>query len=170
MGGRHTKHSKLLLKIPIFIICIFHVVFQINDSPGPGSYDLSLKPQATSSIIKKDINPRATVTSRIPKKNVPGPQDYNPEINFMDEPSTFIDCAKKTYRGNKFGGQERKVFDASKEYTPGPGMYQVPSAFGVYMDRTAFSNLSYQGTSVGSTGKRGSAWKSDRSTKLAINP
>ena len=73
MGGRHTKHSKFLLKMHIFIFCIFAVVFQINDSPGPGSYDLTLKPKATSSIIKKDINPRATVTSRIPKKNVPGP-------------------------------------------------------------------------------------------------
>ena len=65
--------------------------------------------------------------SRVPYKKVPGPQDYNYEINFMDHQSTFIDTKKKTIRGNKFSASKRRVFDASKEYTPGPGSYLAPT-------------------------------------------
>ena len=68
--------------------------------------------------------------SRVPLKKIPGPGDYNYDIKFMSEKTSFIDTYKKSVRGNKFSVKPRKVFDASKEYTPGPGEYQAPSAFG----------------------------------------
>ncbi len=82
--------------------------------------------------MKPDINPAATVTTRIPDLKNPGPQDYGYKIQFMDNQSSFIDCKKRTLRGNRFSAEKRreKIFDTSKSFTPGPGEYQVCSAFG----------------------------------------
>lgn len=75
------------------------------------------------------------MVSRIPFKKIPGPGDYKFDLNFMDRPSTFIDTKMKTLRGSKFSAQKRLVFDASKEFTPGPGTYLAPTNFGQYLSR-----------------------------------
>ena len=56
-------------------------MFKSNENPGPGQYD-SLSPRVKSTIIKKDYNPNATVVSRVPLKNVPGPGSYKIDFAF----------------------------------------------------------------------------------------
>ena len=55
-----------------YFIFIFVLVYKINTNPGPGAYE-SLSPRIAGPSIKRDVNPRATMMSRIPLKNVPGP-------------------------------------------------------------------------------------------------
>ena len=91
--------------------------------------------------IKKDINPNATALSRIPLRKIPGPMDYNTDISFMSAQTSFVDTSKSENRGCRFGNSERRVFDAGKDFTPGPGNYQASSAFGHYIDQRAVPTL-----------------------------
>lgn len=86
------------------------LVFKLNCNPGPGAYE-SLSPRIPGPSIKKDINPNATMMSRIPLKKQPGPSDYKVDVTFNDMQSTFIDTKKASNRGSKFSASQRKVFD-----------------------------------------------------------
>lgn len=134
---RDKDHSKY----PILPL-IFFSVFKLNTNPGPGAYE-SLSPRIPGPSIKKDINPNATMMSRVPLKKQPGPTDYKIDVTFNDMQSTFLDTKKPTNRGNKFSASKRTVFDAKHAaYTPGPGQYIANSSFGQYMDKSAaFSAL-----------------------------
>jgi hypothetical protein len=48
-------------------LLIIFVVYKLNTNPGPGAYE-SLSPRIPGPSIKKDINPNATMMSRIPLK------------------------------------------------------------------------------------------------------
>jgi len=112
----------------------------LNRNPGPGAYE-SLSPRIPGPSIKKDINPNATMMSRIPLKKQPGPSDYKVDVTFNDMQSTFIDTKKVSNRGSKFSASQRKVFDAKNAaLTPGPGQYIANSSFGQYMDKSAAFN------------------------------
>ena len=135
--------------VSLFPFNISFSVFQMYYSPGPGKYNLQRQNSISSEkkgapVIKKDINPNATATSRIPFKIGPGPGHYQYDLNFMDAASTFIDTRKLTLRGSKFSESKRKVFDASKQFTPGPGSYMAPSNFGQYVSKHANSRYSPQ--------------------------
>ena len=93
------------------------------------------------SVYKESaVAPHSVSLTRIPLKNMPGPQCYEVDNKFMSNQSTFIDTKKRTKSGNRFGTSSRLVFDASKEFTPGPGTYKAPSAFGHYIGRSAYAN------------------------------
>ena len=124
-----------------------YVVFRLDANPGPGAYE-SLSPRIPGPRMQKDFNPNATMLSRIPLKRQPGPGDHGYDIGFMSEQTSFIDTKKATKRGNKFGYQGRKVFDTSKSFTPGPGQYLAPSAFGHYMDKSAYLRQSHHQTTL----------------------
>ena len=58
-------------------------VYKINKNPGPGAYE-SLSPRIPGPSIKPDINPNATMMSRVPNKREPGPTDYHIDVSFND--------------------------------------------------------------------------------------
>lgn len=59
-------------------------LYKVNATPGPGAYE-SLSPRVPTGVIKADINPSATMMSRIPNLKFPGPQDYGVDTKFMDD-------------------------------------------------------------------------------------
>jgi len=95
-------------------------VFKTNENPGPGQYE-SISPRVKSTIIRKDYNPNATVSTRVPARNIPGPGNYQYDYSFGSQQMCFVDT-KPRKSGNRFSSAERRVFDCSKsQYIPGPG-------------------------------------------------
>lgn len=140
LGSNITNYNKYSLrprtqKNPIEIV---------DENPGPGSYEPTKPKVQVMSVYKQSKEaPHSVSLTRIPLKHVPGPQCYPVDNKFMSNQTTFVDSKKMTKRGNKFGTSSRLVFDASKEYTPGPGTYKAPSAFGHYVNRNAYANRNH---------------------------
>jgi hypothetical protein len=103
-------------------------LFDIVNSPGPGSYEPP-SPRTRALAFKKEINPKATkhCFSRIPYIGNPGPTHYNHSIDFGSQQRNFSDTMP-VYNGNKFGNSQRNVFEVHRtRFTPGPGEYIAPS-------------------------------------------
>jgi hypothetical protein len=80
---RDEKHCKLFKLSNTNHFTILKV-YKVNATPGPGAYE-SLSPRVPTGVIKADINPSATMMSRIPNLKFPGPQDYGVDTKFMDD-------------------------------------------------------------------------------------
>lgn len=104
-----------------------------------GVYAASGHMRTKTPHMRKNATARATKHDRVPAadRHKPGPGYYDHNVQSLS--STIFKRAihlNKTRQVTGFGSDSRKVF-CSKSFTPGPGAYVAPSAFGVYVGEKA---------------------------------
>ena len=127
------------------------LVFKVLANPGPGTYSYlqqldrsgnysASKHQRTcTTYIKTDSFTGPKKGDRIPQlaQMKPGPTRYEVEnLTALSTKLLMSQSRKGAIAGSTgMGTQQRCVFFKSKSFTPGPGSYQAPSAFGQYVSK-----------------------------------
>ena len=137
------------------------VVHQIVPSPGPAAYNetsksmldsftLSKHNRSFSKGIKDDVFKGPSKYSRFGYSSetaIPGPGTYDTSTtDLFATMKTSTERLGDNGKNKIAGNSERLLYFKSKSFTPGPGEYQTPSAFGQYIDAKAYLEVIKQVT------------------------
>lgn len=128
-----------------------NVVFCILKTPGPGAYNnepqLNTQGVYANSQFQRIAVPKFKLQcyngpeqklGRVPIHKKPGPGAYETRaINLYDSLVTQNSRLGTSAAVAQFGSSERLTYFKSKSFTPGPGEYLAPSAFGQYISKEA---------------------------------